>query len=117
MAIKDELVKDIKDSGGGDDELEALDALEREAAEFNKVSRCTTIATIQAVQLTGYMTGCGNRSHTQGFQIGCVRLPPFLPPAPLCLPASLHACRKQASKQNKSPKILSHKMRVRSDPP
>lgn len=40
MAIKDELKADVKDDGGGQDELEALDALEKEAAEFNQVSPC-----------------------------------------------------------------------------
>lgn len=37
MAIKEELKEGIKEEGGGKDELEALDALEREAAEYNKV--------------------------------------------------------------------------------
>ena len=37
MAIKEELKQEVKEEGGGKDELEALDALEREAAEYNKV--------------------------------------------------------------------------------
>ena len=37
MTIKEELKKEVKEEGGGKDELEALDALEREAAEYNKV--------------------------------------------------------------------------------
>ena len=37
MAIKDELKEEVKQEGGGKDELEALDALEKEAAEYNKV--------------------------------------------------------------------------------
>ena len=37
MTIKEELKKEVKEQGGGQDELEALDALEREAAEYNKV--------------------------------------------------------------------------------
>ena len=37
MTIKEELKKEVKDEGGGKDELEALDALEKEAAEYNKV--------------------------------------------------------------------------------
>lgn len=37
MAIKEELKEEVKEEGGGKDELEALDALEREAAEYNKV--------------------------------------------------------------------------------
>ena len=37
MGIKEELKDDVKEEGGGKDELEALDALEKEAAEYNKV--------------------------------------------------------------------------------
>ena len=37
MGIKEELSADVKKDGGGKDELEALDALEKEASEFNKV--------------------------------------------------------------------------------
>ena len=37
MAIKEELAEEVKEEGGGQDELEALDALEAEAKEFNKV--------------------------------------------------------------------------------
>lgn len=37
MTIKEELKKEVKEEGGGEDELEALDALEKEAAEYNKV--------------------------------------------------------------------------------
>ena len=37
MAIKEELEEEVKQEGGGKDELEALDALEKEAAEYNKV--------------------------------------------------------------------------------
>jgi len=37
MAIKEELKADVEEDGGGKDELEALDALEKEAAEFNQV--------------------------------------------------------------------------------
>ena len=37
MAIKEELKEEVKEEGGGKDELEALDALEKEAAENNKV--------------------------------------------------------------------------------
>ena len=42
MAIKEELVEDVKEEGGGQDELEALDALEAEAKEFNKVNYSPT---------------------------------------------------------------------------
>lgn len=38
MAIKEELASDIKEEGGGAEELAALDALEAEAKEFDKVS-------------------------------------------------------------------------------
>ena len=37
MAIKEELEEEVKEEGGGKAELEALDALEKEAAEYNKV--------------------------------------------------------------------------------
>lgn len=37
MAIKEELKEEVEEEGGGKDELEALDALEKEAAEYNKV--------------------------------------------------------------------------------
>ena len=37
MAIKEELEEEVKQEGGGKDELGALDALEKEAAEYNKV--------------------------------------------------------------------------------
>ncbi len=50
MAIKEELQDDVKEDGGGKDELEALDALEKEAAEFNQVrpfSPPTTFLTIR----------------------------------------------------------------------
>ena len=36
MAIKEVLKEEVKEEGGGKDELEALDALEKEAAEYNK---------------------------------------------------------------------------------
>lgn len=38
MGIKEDLANDVKDEGGGQEELDALDALEKEAADFNKVS-------------------------------------------------------------------------------
>lgn len=38
MVIKEELASDIKEEGGGEEELAALDALEAEAKEFDKVS-------------------------------------------------------------------------------
>ncbi len=43
MTIKEELKKEVKEEGGGEDELEALDALEREAAEYNKVCFCSSL--------------------------------------------------------------------------
>ena len=38
MAIKEELAEEIEEEGGGQAEIEALDALETEAKEFNKVN-------------------------------------------------------------------------------
>ena len=37
MAVREDLKEEVKEEGGGKDELEALDALEKEAAEYNKV--------------------------------------------------------------------------------
>ncbi len=37
MAIKEELKEEVKEEGGGQDELDALDTLEKEAKEYNKV--------------------------------------------------------------------------------
>lgn len=36
MTIKEELKEEVNEEGGGQEELEALDALEKEAAEYNK---------------------------------------------------------------------------------
>lgn len=44
MAIKEELASDIKEEGGGEDELAALDALEAEAKEFDKVALSPALA-------------------------------------------------------------------------
>ena len=52
MAIKEELVKDIKSDGGSKDELEALDALEKEASEFNKDAEIDRI--LKAFRLDAY---------------------------------------------------------------
>ncbi|KAG8527653.1 uncharacterized protein KY384_007806 [Bacidia gigantensis] len=52
MTIKEELANDIKSSGGGKDELEALDALEREASEFNKDKEIDRI--LHAFRLDAY---------------------------------------------------------------
>ena len=45
MTIKGELKEEVKEEGGGKDELDALDALEKEAAEYNKVGlpRCSHV--------------------------------------------------------------------------
>lgn len=51
MAIKEELREEVKEGGGGKDELEALDALEKEAAEYNKV--CPKLAARYVPLLTG----------------------------------------------------------------
>lgn len=64
MAIKDELKTDVKEDGGGQDELEALDALEKEAAEFNQVSLPSTPLYFP----NHASTGCGNRPYNQGLQ-------------------------------------------------
>ena len=37
MAIKEDLKEEVKQEGGGRDELDALDALEKEAKEYDKV--------------------------------------------------------------------------------
>lgn len=37
MTIKEELKQDVIEDGAGKDEIDALDALEKEASEFNKV--------------------------------------------------------------------------------
>ena len=37
MTIKEELKEEIEEEGGGKDEFDALDVLEKEAAEYNKV--------------------------------------------------------------------------------
>ena len=52
MAIKDELASDIKEEGGGKDELDALDALEKEASEFNKDAEIDRI--LHAFRLDAY---------------------------------------------------------------
>ena len=52
MAIKEELVKDVKNEGGGQDELAALDALEKEASEFNKDAEIDRI--LKAFRLDAY---------------------------------------------------------------
>ena len=62
MAIKEDLEEEVKQEGGGQDELEALDALEKEAAEYNK-------ACLQASRplrsLADPYLGRRNRPHTQ----------------------------------------------------
>ena len=52
MAIKDDLVKDIKSEGGSKDELDALDALEKEASEWNKDAEIDRI--LKAFRLDAY---------------------------------------------------------------
>ena len=41
MTNKEAMKEDAKEARGGEDELEALDALEKEAAEYNKVALST----------------------------------------------------------------------------
>ncbi|MDI1486521.1 MAG: DnaJ sub C member 8 [Ramalina farinacea] len=52
MAIKEELAEDVKKEGGGADELAALDALEKEASEFNKDTEIDRI--LKAFRLDAY---------------------------------------------------------------
>ena len=52
MAIKEELVNDVKNENGGKDELAALDALEKEASEFNKDAEIDRI--LKAFRLDAY---------------------------------------------------------------
>ncbi|KAL9635959.1 MAG: hypothetical protein Q9164_003135 [Protoblastenia rupestris] len=52
MAIKEELQADIKSSGGSKDEVDALDALEKEASEFNKDAEIDRI--LKAFRLDAY---------------------------------------------------------------
>ncbi|KAL6719397.1 DnaJ subfamily C member 8 [Lecanora helva] len=52
MAIKEELKQEVKEEGGGKDELDALDALENEAKEYNKDAEIDRI--IQAFKLDAY---------------------------------------------------------------
>jgi hypothetical protein len=65
MAIKEELKDDVKEDGGGKDELDALDALEKEAAEFNQVRPPSPPSTCVP---NNPSTGCRNRSHNQSLQ-------------------------------------------------
>ncbi|MCJ1451578.1 hypothetical protein MMC28_001918 [Mycoblastus sanguinarius] len=52
MAIKEELKQEVKEEGGGKDELDALDALEKEASEFNKDAEIDRI--LKAFKLDAY---------------------------------------------------------------
>ena len=52
MAIKEELEQEVKEEGGGTDELDALDALEKEASEFNKDTEIDRI--LKAFRLDAY---------------------------------------------------------------
>ena len=52
MAIKEDLEKEVKAEGGGKDELDALDALEKEASDFNKDAEIDRI--LKAFRLDAY---------------------------------------------------------------
>ncbi|KAL2044309.1 hypothetical protein N7G274_003014 [Stereocaulon virgatum] len=52
MTIKEELKEEVKEEGGGKDELDALDALEKEAAEYNKDAEIDRI--LKAFKLDAY---------------------------------------------------------------
>jgi len=71
MAIKEELKEDVKEDGGGKDEL---DTLEKEAAEFNQVRPSSPSSTYVPNNLS---TGCRNRSHNQSLQTRFVSPVPF----------------------------------------
>ena len=64
-------IKEEEDKDDVKDELAALDALEKEASEFNKAS--TSKVDPSVCQLTSY-SGCRNRPYPQVFQIRCVRI-------------------------------------------
>ena len=71
MAIKEELEQEVKEEGGGKDELEALDALEKEAAEYNKA--CSRASC--SLRPPDLYSGCRDRPHTQSFQARRVSAP------------------------------------------
>ncbi|KAL9104556.1 MAG: hypothetical protein Q9163_000530 [Psora crenata] len=52
MAIKEELAKEVKAEGGGKEELDALNAIEKEASEFNKDAEIDRI--LKAFRLDAY---------------------------------------------------------------
>ena len=71
MAVKEEV--EVKaEQNDEKDELAALDALEKEATEFNKVE-CPFKYGIGCLLI--YPTGCRDRSNTQSLQARCVRSP------------------------------------------
>ncbi len=72
MAIKEELKADVEEDGGGKDELEALDALEKEAAEFNQVRPYNHLTSTYAPNHT--CSGRRNRPYNQSLQTGRVSL-------------------------------------------
>ena len=73
MAIKEELKQDIKKDGGGKDEIDALDALEKEAKEYDKV-RPIIQQYPHTLKLNTGSLGCRDRPHNTSFQTGCVGL-------------------------------------------
>lgn len=48
MTIKEELKEEVRDEGGDEDELDALEALEKEAAEYNKVCLPSSSRVVQS---------------------------------------------------------------------
>lgn len=63
MAIKEELSQEVKEEGGGKDELDALDALEKEATEFNKV--CPLHRLLNSITKITDFPGRRDRPHPQ----------------------------------------------------
>ena len=72
MAIKEEA--DVKaEQDEEKDELAALDALEKEASEFNKVIPTTTASKIIPLLTLLSALGCRDRSNPQSLQTRCVK--------------------------------------------
>ena len=68
MAIKEELAEEVKEEGGGEAELEALDALETEAKEFNKVTLIRNVLYFPVDIVADQKVGFRNRPHPQSLQ-------------------------------------------------
>ena len=51
MAIKEDLKEEVKEEGGGKDELDALEALEKEAKEYDKVCSYSVFVSMRLTTL------------------------------------------------------------------